>query len=237
MNTVKYAWFIGSLIFLLIWGVVYLLLRKKSSRKEMLQVSFWTSLLGLTEPIFVPEYWNPPSLFDLAQKIGFDIESLIFAFAIGGISAVIYELLAKSFIHVKMNVMQRQHSRHKFHLFALLSAPIIFSILYLVTDLNPIYSTTIALFMGGVFTLYCRFDLKKKMITSGFIFLILYYLFFIGFVKIYPTYVQEVWNMQDISGVLVSGVPLEELLFAFSLGFLWSGIYEHINWLKISSSK
>jgi hypothetical protein len=28
----------------------------------------------------VPEYWRPPSLFDLALKNGFDIESLLFAF-------------------------------------------------------------------------------------------------------------------------------------------------------------
>lgn len=40
-------------------------------------------LLGFTEPLFVPAYWNPPTLFDLAQRTGFDIESLIFTFAIG----------------------------------------------------------------------------------------------------------------------------------------------------------
>ncbi|PIN93121.1 hypothetical protein COU56_03855, partial [Candidatus Pacearchaeota archaeon CG10_big_fil_rev_8_21_14_0_10_31_9] len=57
---------------------------------------FWVSLLtmpfGLTEPLFVPEYWSPPSLFNLAVKTGFDIESLIFCFAVGGIGTVIYEL-------------------------------------------------------------------------------------------------------------------------------------------------
>jgi len=38
---------------------------------------------GLTEPMFVPEYWSPPSLFELAQRTGFDIEGIIFSFAIG----------------------------------------------------------------------------------------------------------------------------------------------------------
>jgi hypothetical protein len=59
-------------------------------RGEMLRVSAATSLLGLSEPIFVPEYWNPPSLFDLAARTGFDLESLVFCFAIGGIGAVLY---------------------------------------------------------------------------------------------------------------------------------------------------
>ena len=37
-------------------------------RKEMWKMSWWTMFFGLTEPFFVPEYWFPPSLFDLAKK-------------------------------------------------------------------------------------------------------------------------------------------------------------------------
>lgn len=53
----------------------------------MIWASVMTMPLGLTEPLFVPAYWNPPSLFNLAQRTGFDIESLIFAFAIGALLA------------------------------------------------------------------------------------------------------------------------------------------------------
>ncbi len=71
-----YAWFVWSLLLLLVWLVIYT--AKRNLRREMLRVSLWTMPFGLTEPLFVPEYWNPPSLFDLAQRTGFDIESLIF---------------------------------------------------------------------------------------------------------------------------------------------------------------
>ena len=57
----------------------------------MLLVSVFTMPFGLTEPLFVPRYWDPPSLFNLAATTGFDIESLIFCFAIGGIGAVLYD--------------------------------------------------------------------------------------------------------------------------------------------------
>lgn len=63
-----YAYLIGSLGLLAVWFLIYLSSRAQS-RKEMLVVSFGTMLLGLTEPIFVPEYWNPPTLFNLAQRI------------------------------------------------------------------------------------------------------------------------------------------------------------------------
>lgn len=229
-----YAWLIWSLMLLVIWAVVYFSLRSKESKKEMLVVSLWTSLLGLTEPIFVPAYWNPPSLFDLAQRTGFDIESLIFAFGVGGLAVVVYEWLFKT-KHIKMSHMEKMNPRHKYHLLALLSAPIIFLFLYLFTNLNPIYSTSIALVAGGIATWYCRPDLKLKMLVSGILFTIGYFLYFLTLIIAFPGYVEKVWALKAISGVLFFGVPLEELMFAFALGFLWSSIYEHIKWRKIKT--
>ncbi|OGY89094.1 MAG: hypothetical protein A2927_01760 [Candidatus Komeilibacteria bacterium RIFCSPLOWO2_01_FULL_45_10] len=230
----QYAWFIWSFIILVIWAVVYLSLRSKESRKEMLVVSLWTSLLGITEPFFVPEYWNPPSLFDLAQKTGFDIESLLFAFGVGGLAVIIYERIFRV-KHERVSAEEKHQPRHKFHLLALISAPIIFTLLLIFTDLNPIYSTFIALISGGLFTWYCRPDLKKKMIVSAVIFLGIYFVYFLTLIVIYPGYVEQAWNFSVISGTLVVGVPLEELMFAFGLGFLWSSVYEHIKWYKIKS--
>src|SRR3989344_8835172 len=92
-------WLILSLGLLGIWIVLFI--ARPILRREMLWVSVLTMPLGLTEPLFVPEYWNPPSLFNLAKKTGFDIESLIFCFAIGGIAIVFYEIIFKV-KHIKM---------------------------------------------------------------------------------------------------------------------------------------
>lgn len=198
----------------------------------MVVVSLWTSLFGLTEPLFVPEYWSPPSLFDLAQKTGFDIESLLFAFGVGGLAVVIYERIFRV-EHARVSSMEKHDPRHKHHLLALLSAPIIFVLLLVFTNLNPIYSTFIALIGGGLAAWYCRPDLKKKMLVSAFIFLGLYFVYFLTLIIMYPNYVEKVWNLPAISGILVLGIPLEELMFAFGLGFLWSSVYEHIKWYRI----
>lgn len=228
----QYAWLLWSLILIVIWAVIYLLLAKKENRREMLVVSFWTSLLGFTEPFFVPAYWNPPSLFDLAHRTGFDIESFIFSFAIGGIAVAIYEQIFGA-EHSRIASGERKHFRHRYHLATLLFAPVIFFALYFGTSLNPIYDAFIALIAGGLATWYCRPDLKKKMITSAFLFLGLYFLYFLTLIAMYPGYVEQVWNLSALSGILVLGVPLEELLFAFGIGFLWSSVYEHIAWKKL----
>lgn len=228
----QYIWLIWSLILILIWFVIYISLDSKDKKREMLVVSFWTSLLGLTEPLFVPIYWNPPSLFDLASRTGFDIESLIFSFGIGGLAVVLYERIFRS-RHTAVSALEHHSPRHRFHIWTLLSAPAILIILLIATNLNPLHSAIIAMIVGGLATWYCRPDLKKKMFTSAFIFLILYFFYFLTLIAISPGYVERVWNLRAISGILIAGIPLEELLFALSFGFLWSSIYEHITWKKI----
>src|SRR3989344_1959796 len=201
------AYLIGSIALFIIWLFIFLKLKSRDSKDEMIKVSFATALLGLTEPIFVPKYWNPPTLFDLAQKTRFDIESLIFAFAVGGIAVSAYEIFSKG-QHRKLTMHEAHSPRHRFHIWALLASPISFVLLYLTTPLNPIYSTIISLMLGALATFYCRPDLIKKMVTSGFIFLIVYFLFFVTFNIIFPGYTQAVWNLPDISGVLILEVPL-----------------------------
>jgi hypothetical protein len=129
----RYAWLIWSLGFLGIWFIFYW--ARPALRKQMLRVSILTAPLGLTEPLFVPEYWNPPTLFDLAQRTGFDIESLIFCFAIGGIGTVLYEMVVPV-RHVPMTHKERIHPRHRFHIIALTSPIWVFISLMVGTDVH-----------------------------------------------------------------------------------------------------
>lgn len=219
-----------------IWFAIYVFLGSKSARKKMLVVSLWTSLLGLTEPLFVPAYWSPPSLFNLATKTGFDVESLIFSFGIGGIVIVLYDILFRT-RYVSVTEKEHNSNHHRFHLWAIISAPAILILLLLTTNLNPIYSSIIAMIIGGLATWYCRPDLKKKMFTSAFIFLIVYFFYFLSLIAISPDYVERVWNLKAISGILIIGIPIEELLFALSFGFIWSSIYEHFTWRRVKLIK
>jgi len=110
--TYHYAWLIWSSAFLVPWAVVYLAFAEH--RKERRWASFVMAPFGLTEPLFVPEYWNPPSLFELAQRTGFDIESIIFSFAIGGIGAVLYNSLMHKGL-APMDPTERHRGWHNWH--------------------------------------------------------------------------------------------------------------------------
>lgn len=211
------------------WGILYA--ARADLRRSMLRVSLGTMPLGLTEPLFVRAYWNPPTLWDLARRTGFDLESVLFSFAIGDIVFAAYDTLLGLAPSATL-AHERHDRRHRFHLLAIVSAPLLFVILLALTRLNPIYAAALALVGGFVATLRCRPDLWRKMLLSGALFLILYFAVFVVFNLAFPGYVAAVWNLEALSGLFVFGVPAEELMFAFAFGLYWSSVYEHVTWRR-----
>lgn len=227
----KFAYLTWSLILLGIWALIYA--ARPALRRRMWLAGLCTAPLGLTEPLFVPEYWQPPTLFDLAARTGFDLESLLFAFAAGGIASTLYPALVP--VQEKgVEPCERRHPRHRWHRL-MLSVPFIaFAALYLASDLNPIYTASLAMLLGGLATGLCRPDLWRPMCIAALLFTALYFLYFASLAAVYPDYVSRVWRLERLSGQLIGGVPLEELLFAATLGLMWGSLYEHLAWRRYS---
>ncbi|NNE97606.1 MAG: hypothetical protein HKN25_01160 [Pyrinomonadaceae bacterium] len=230
----EYVWIIWSLLMLGLWTLIFYF--KRDYRRIMLPVSLVTMLFGLTEPLFVPEYWSPPSLFDLAARTGFDLESLIFSFAIGGIGSVIYGVLVP-YKMAPMGDETKMLGRHRFHIPILLFPFFLFPVLSVSTNLNPIYVGIITLIVSSLATLYCRPDLKGKIWIGGMMFAVLYFFYFGSVLLFFPDYVLNHWNLDDLSGFFVLGIPIEEILFGFSFGMYWSSVFEHVSWSAIRQER
>ncbi|WP_256369456.1 MULTISPECIES: lycopene cyclase domain-containing protein [unclassified Methylophaga] len=69
-----------------------------------------------------------------------------------------------------------------------------------------------------------------KSFWGSVLFLVYYAIFVLGLESIAPGYIERVWNLDALSGLFLIGIPLEELLFAASFGYYWTGIYEHLTW-------
>jgi len=232
MNSDQYVWLFWSSAFLIPWALAYMAF--PAQRRAMLWASLYTMPFGLSEPLFVPEYWLPPSLFDLAENTGFDIESLIFCFGIGGIGSVFYNLLTQK-IPQAVGACERHHTLHRHHYKALATPFVVFIVLYFF-PWNPIYPSILAMFAGALATVLCRPDLKTKTWIGGLLFLIYYAIFLAGLEWSAPGYIDRVWNMEVLSGVNVGFMPIEELLFAVGFGMYWSGVYEHFTWRKLGDT-
>lgn len=218
-----YEWLAFASVWMALWFLFYI--ERPLLRREMLWVSAFTALAGLTQPLFVPEFWTPPSLFNLAATSGFDVESILFAFATGGIASVLYESGLK--IRHRRMLEGERRERRWLHLFSLAAVPVVFVLLLVLTSLNPIYCLAAAMLTGAVGAVVCRPDLIKNTLLGGVLFTGLYFFFFVFVGTMFPTFI-EAWNLAALSGVVVAGVPIEELMFAFTFGMFWSGVYEHV---------
>lgn len=200
----QYTWALWSTAFLLPWALLFVL--RPALRKPMLWASALTAPFGLTEPLFVPVYWSPPSLFDLAQRTGFDLESLVFCFAIGGLGVVSYRALVPVTLHT-MGDTERNSSRHRWHRWVLVSPVIAFIALHAFAW-NPIYPAIVAMFVGALATLLCRPDLWRNALLGGAIFLSLYVVFLLGLKWFWPGYIEAVWNLEALLPWRPAGLPL-----------------------------
>lgn len=221
-----YVWLLWSSAFLVPWIALYL--ANPLMRGVMWRTSLTTGLFGLTEPVFVPEYWNPPSLFELAQRTRFDIESLIFSFAIGGVGVVLYSALTRTHL-APVEASARHEPLHRFHRMALFVPAAAFVPLVLL-PWNSIYAALTALLLGSVASVVCRPNLLRKTLTGGALFLGLYTVFMFGLSWSAPGYIAQVWKLSALSGGLIFDIPLEEVLFGAAFGLYWSGVYEHATW-------
>ena len=221
-----YAWLIWSTTFLLPWLALYV--ANPRLRTVIWRSSLGTALLGLTEPIFVPDYWNPPSLFELARRTGFDIESLIFAFAIGGIGTGLYNTLTRQH-DVPVAAAERNAPLHRLHAAALFVPVAAFVPLYAL-DWNPIYPVFVSFILGAIASVICRPGLLGKTLVGGALFFGLYAIFMLGLKWLAPGYIAAVWNLRALRGGLLFGIPVEELVFGLTFGLYWTGVYEHMMW-------
>ncbi|MDA0767296.1 MAG: lycopene cyclase domain-containing protein [Verrucomicrobia bacterium] len=220
-----YAWLAWASAFLIPWAALFVFFPRIG--QTMWRTSLYTMPFGLTEPLFVPEYWNPPSLFDLAQRTGFDLESLIFCFAIGGLASVAYDVLRNQRL-ISLDPTERAHPRHRLHYLTLLMPFMIFLALVFM-PWNPIYPGIAAMIAGALAT-RCRPDIKNRTWVGGVLFLGIYVLFLQGLEFTQPGYIQRYWNLSSLTGISFLRMPLEELLFAAGFGLYWAGIYEHFTW-------
>jgi hypothetical protein len=248
----------GCLMLLAFWLLMRFfamdLTKKHWIRREFWWASFTCAALGFTEPLFVPSYWNPPSILKFGR---WDFESFPFCLAVGGISAVLTEVPPiKGFLvyiyyggekilrwllgNVSTITGGRIHPR-------ILDRPLVRVIIpreqlrienmLLVTfclavfgvtgqfAINIIYKAAIVCFSSAVWISWRRPSLRWQIPGGGLSFICLYTIVLVVTGHRYPHFF-DCWNEKALSGYHLLGAPVEEYLYAFTFGAFWAPLYE-----------
>jgi hypothetical protein len=247
----------GCLVLMAFWLITRVAVGLKGTR-GMLRELWWGSItcaaLGFTEPLFVPSYWDPPSILKLWR---WDFESFPFCFAVGGITAIVTEMEpVKGFIvdlQFKLHKLLRGLLRlvshatgHRFHARMLDEPAVNFLIprnqlrienMLLVTfiiavfgatgqfGLNIIYQSALVCFSSAVMIAWRRPGLRWQILGGGISFTVIYTVALVVTGHFYPDFYDH-WNLAALSGKRFLGAPAEEYLYAFTFGAFWAPLYE-----------
>ena len=220
-----YSYLVGVLIFWVAWIACFTF--GTAYRREIRWGTLIASPMALTSILFVPQYWTPPSLFNLDQRIRVGIEDFLWAAAVGGIASVVGEIL------VRDKLAAIRSSRHKRHYAPFVLIAVLFVVLELWHRNRTMDNTIVSFAAGSLVLAYLRRDLIPLMLTSSASFTVLYFGLFLCVLFLYPKFVEYFYNLQNLLGIYVHGVPIEELLFAATGGAIWSVAYEYVHGYRL----
>ncbi len=217
-----------SLTLFVIWGILFFF--SKRTRREQVVMS----LLGL---ILSPAVMMV-SLTDYRRALPLTsgvlaIEDFLFAFCLAGVAAVIYEaLLGKHLVKWRgPRILLRPKPVHWLaHMVIILG--IWAGITVAVMGLFPIpsvYAFATGGLLIGTYIIADRHDLLLNALFSGALtMLILFVLEQVFFTRLFLIDAAGVWQVENLSGLLIGSVPVEEYLWFGVVGFAMGPLYEYV---------
>jgi hypothetical protein len=161
---------------------------------------------------FLKDYWNPLRYISVAT---FLYQESIFAFFLGGIASSIYIVPSK------------KTSNFRLLNFIIPIIIIILSMLIFtnVLRLNSIYSCMIGFGITALMILYLKPELIKKSLLTGFSMVVISFIGYEILLIIYPHLINDWWLLKNISGLLLFGIPIEEIVWFALFGLSFGPIY------------
>ncbi len=217
-----------SLALFVVW--LALMLFSNSTRREQVIMS----IVGLiVAPGILLMVANDYRAALSSGSIWIGIEDLIFTFSLFGISAVIYHAILGKHAHkLKGQRIKIGHPVMHWlvHLVLVLGIWAFIALLFIdVFEMASIRALILGGLIVGIYIIADRQDLLFNALVTG---LVMAMLVFISeqifFVRLYPDAVAGFWQFSAIRTFMVSGIPLEEILWAAVVGFTIGPMYEYL---------
>lgn len=219
----QYAYAIGSVIIFPLWLILFIF--RKDLRREMLILGFFVGIFALLPEFlwFLKDYWDPLRYLTVFAYVW---QEFLFGFLLGGIASVIYEFL--------FDKKERKGKIHWLHFFI---PPLVvlasFGIFTNIFHINSMYSNIIGFCLLLLIIIVSRPDLLVDSLVSGITVGILCMTGYTVMFFFYPRLIADWWLLQNTSGILIRGIPLEEIVWFFMFGLVCGPMYEF--WKRVKN--
>ena len=223
--SVMSAYFISVLFLFIPWLLFFLL--RPDLRRKMISLSVKGSIAGpISQFWYLTDYWIPFKIFTLEELI-IDLLFAAFAFSLTGI---IYNIFFKM-KSIPMKKVPRTH----FYKCLLIAIIILIGCLVIFTNIlgiNSIYSSAIGFLILTSIIWFERRDLIKVSIIGSIILTIITFIGYRMILIIWPNFIHEFWLLENISGLLIFDIPIEEFIWFSTWGLVGVLLYEWFNYYK-----
>lgn len=221
------AFLLTSIVFFVIWLALFLF--SGETRREQIIMSI-VGLVLSPGILLIASYDFRQIVSDEVSAVG--IEDFLFAFSFFGVAAVIYQALIGRHAHkIRGSRYEVKHLGHWVgHLLLILGLWAFAALLLIhVFDLSSIQGLIVGGLLVGMYIIADRHDLTMNALLSGlFMAALIFIVEQIFFVRLFPIDAAAFWQFDALSGFIIGGIPLEELMWAAVVGFTIGPLYEYL---------
>lgn len=208
-----YNFLLLALLFLLPGLVIFL---ARADLRPVIGLMAVCSLpFALTESLFYPSYWEPVFLFDLARRIGFGIEDVLFVVGMAGFTSTVYAA-ARGRRYVAHGATDARAVARR--ALATLALTFVLVGLAALASVPMIFGSFAIMLLVSAGMVLLRRDLVVPGLLGGLLSLAVYTALCLIFAWLLPDIFQLAWHSDQFSNLFVLGVPLEELMYGFASG-------------------
>jgi len=213
----KFVYLIATIPFCIVW--VFLFINRKDLRKEMIVMGCLISVVSAITSYYwwTTDWWRPLTM--TGTRIG--MEDFITGFTTGGIMAVIYEVVFKRALYKRK---LHHHISGGLTLLFLMAQTTMW--LFWGVGLTSFWSAIISMSIIAIIMLILRKDLLVNALLSGVLMVLVSLLSYYTIVLISPSWLSHTY-LSGLSGIRLSGVPIEEYVFWFFAGLVFGPFYEY----------
>jgi hypothetical protein len=178
-----------------------------------------------SEFLFYPSYWEPVFLFDLGRRIGFGIEDIIFVSTLAAFTTTAYAAVCNRAYAPRADAGLRACILRATAVFILAGALLL---LTLAVGIDAIYGTCLVMAAVACAIIGQRPDLRAPALLGGCLSAVVYFLLCLAAGALMPGLFKNIWHTHKFLNIFIAGVPVEELLYGFSAGFVATPFYPFV---------
>lgn len=191
-------------------------------RPDLRGVMGWMALASIpfafTERLFYPDYWEPKFIFDLVNVIGFGIEDILFVAGIAAFASTAWAAVT--------GLRMRDDGAPKWSRAALMLGVCFAAVAVLaLVGVPMIYGAPIIMLILGAVICVMRPDLLVPGLGGAIVTTVCYTAVCLALMAIIPGVFELDWKTEKFLDLWVFGVPLEEILYAATAGWIGTLFY------------